>query len=408
MKKPFDPASARPATRLVHGGTLRSEFGETSEALFLTQGHVYASAEEAEARFKGTEPGFIYARFSNPTVGMFEDRMALLEGAEAAKATATGMAAVNAVLFGQLSAGDHMVAAKALFGSNRFIIETLLPRFGVTSTLVDGADLAQWQAAVKPNTKVFFLESPTNPTLEVYDIAAICAIAKKTGIRTVVDNVFATPLLQSPLKLGADCVIYSTTKHVDGQGRCMGGVILASKQFIADHVYQYLRQTGPAMSPFNAWVMLKGLETLHVRVERQTANAAKVADALAELPGVSRVIYPGRPDHPQYELAKRQMRGGSTLVAFEVEGGKQGAFRVANALQIIRISNNLGDAKSLITHPPTTTHDRFTPAERAEMGISDGLLRLSVGLEDPDDLIEDLTQAVHSLVWPKEAKLVRL
>lgn len=408
MKKPFDPASTRPATRLVHGGTLRSDFGETSEGLFLTQGHVYATAEEAEARFKGTEPGFIYARFSNPTVAMFEERMALLEGAEAAKATATGMAAVNAALFGQLSAGDHIVAAKALFGSNRYIIETLLPRFGVTSTLVDGADLNQWQAAVRPNTKVFFLESPTNPTLEVYDIAAITAIARKTGIRTVVDNVFATPLLQSPLQLGADCVIYSTTKHVDGQGRCMGGVILGSKQFIADYVYQYLRQTGPAMSPFNAWVMLKGLETLAVRVERQTASAAKVADALANLPGVTRVLYPGRPDHPQYELAKRQMKGGSTLIAFEVEGGKQGAFRVSNALQIIRISNNLGDAKSLITHPPTTTHDRFTPEEKAEMGITDGLLRLSVGLEDPDDLIEDLAQAVHALAWPKEAKYVRL
>ena len=408
MKKPFDPASTRPATRLVHGGTLRSDFGETSEGLFLTQGHVYTTAEEAEARFKGTEPGFIYARFSNPTVSMFEERMALLEGAEAAKATATGMAAVNAALFGLLSAGDHIVAAKALFGSNRYIIETLLPRFGVTSTLVDGADLSQWQAAVRPNTKVFFLESPTNPTLEVYDIAAITAIARKTGIRTVVDNVFATPLLQSPLQLGADCVIYSTTKHVDGQGRCMGGVILGSRQFIADHVYQYLRQTGPAMSPFNAWVMLKGLETLAVRVERQTASAAKVADALAALPGVTRVLYPGRPDHPQYELAKRQMKGGSTLIAFEVEGGKQGAFRVANALQIIRISNNLGDAKSLITHPPTTTHDRFTPEERAEMGITDGLLRLSVGLEDADDLIEDLTQAVHALAWPKEARYVRL
>jgi O-succinylhomoserine sulfhydrylase len=408
MKKPFDLASVRPATRMVHGGTLRSEFGETSEALFLTQGHVYATAEEAEARFKGEVPGFLYARFSNPTVSMFEERMALLEGAEAAKATATGMAAVNAVLFGQLSAGDHMVACKALFGSNRYIIETLLPRFGVTSTLVDGADLAQWEAAVKPNTKVFFLESPTNPTLEVYDIAAICAIAKKNGIRTVVDNVFATPLLQSPLELGADAVVYSTTKHIDGQGRCLGGVILGSKQFIQDNVYQYLRQTGPAMSPFNAWVVLKGLETLSVRVERQTANAAKVADALAALEGVTKVLYPGRADHPHYEIAKKQMRGGSTLIAFEVEGGKQGAFRVSNALQIVKISNNLGDAKSLITHPATTTHDRFSPAEKAEMGITDGLLRLSVGLEDADDLVDDLTQAVHSLAWPKEAKYVRI
>lgn len=408
MKKPFDPARARPATRLVHGGTLRSEFGETSEALFLTQGHVYETAEQAEARFKNTDPGFIYARFSNPTVQMFEDRMALLEGAEAAKATATGMAAVNAALFGQLSAGDHIVACKALFGSNRYIIENLLPRFGVESTLVDGADLAQWQAAVRPNTKVFFLESPTNPTLEVYDIAAICQIAKKTGIKVTVDNVFATPLLQSPLELGADCVVYSTTKHIDGQGRCLGGAILGSKQFIQDYIYQYLRQTGPAMSPFTAWVALKSLETLQVRVERQTQNAGKVADALAGLPGVTRVIYPGRKDHPQYELARRQMRGGSTLIAFEVEGGKAGAFRVSNALNIIRISNNLGDAKSLITHPPTTTHDRFTPEEKLEMGITDGLLRLSVGLEDPDDLIEDLAQALKTLEWPADAKIVRL
>jgi O-succinylhomoserine sulfhydrylase len=399
MKKPFDPTRARPATRLVHGGTLRSEFGETSEALFLTQGHVYDTAEQAEARFKNTDPGFIYARFSNPTVQMFEDRMALLEGAEAAKATATGMAAVNAALFGQLSAGDHIVAAKALFGSNRYIIENLLPRFGVESTLVDGADLAQWQAAVRPNTKVFFFESPTNPTLDIYDIAAI---------KVTVDNVFATPLLQSPLELGADCVIYSTTKHIDGQGRCLGGVILASKQFIQDYIYQYLRQTGPAMSPFNAWVVLKGLETLQVRVERQTQSAAKIADALAELPGVTKVLYPGRKDHPQYELAQRQMRGGSTLIAFEVEGGKAGAFRVANALNIVKISNNLGDAKSLITHPPTTTHDRFTPAEKLEMGITDGLLRLSVGLEDPDDLIDDLAQALKTLEWPADAKIVRL
>jgi O-succinylhomoserine sulfhydrylase len=408
MKKPFDPARARSATRLVHGGTLRSEFGETSEALFLTQGHVYETAEQAEARFKNTDPGFIYARFSNPTVQMFEDRMALLEGAEAAKATATGMAAVNAALFGQLSAGDHIVAAKALFGSNRYIIENLLPRFGVESTLVDGADLAQWQAAVRPNTKVFFLESPTNPTLDVYDIAAICQIARKTGIKVTVDNVFATPLLQSPLELGADCVVYSTTKHIDGQGRCLGGAILGSKQFIQDYIYQYLRQTGPAMSPFTAWVALKALETLQVRVERQTQNAAKVADALADLPGVTKVLYPGRKDHPQYELAQRQMRGGSTLIAFEVEGGKAGAFRVANALNIIRISNNLGDAKSLITHPPTTTHDRFTPEEKLEMGITDGLLRLSVGLEDPDDLIDDLAQALKTLEWPADAKIVRL
>ncbi len=396
MAKKIDPHTLRPATRLVHGGTLRSQFNETSEALFLTQGHVYETAEEAEARFKG-EPGFIYARFSNPTVAMFEERMALLEGAEAARATATGMAAVTASLFSQLKMGDHVVAAKALFGSCRFVIETLLARFGVTSTLVDGADLAQWEAAVQPNTKVFFFESPTNPTLEIYDIAAIAAIAKKHGIITVVDNVFATPMLQSPLALGADVVVYSTTKHVDGQGRCLGGIILSSQQFITDHVHNYLRQTGPAMSPFNAWVMLKGLETLSLRVERQTASAGKVADALATLPGITKVIYPGRKDHPQYELAQRQMRGGSTLIAFEVVGGKAGAFKVANGLGVIRISNNLGDSKSLIVHPPTTTHERFTLEQRLGMGITEGMLRLSIGLEDPLDLIDDLTQAVATL-----------
>jgi O-succinylhomoserine sulfhydrylase len=397
MAKTFDPSGARPATRLVHGGTLRSGFGETSEALFLTQGHVYESAEEAEARFKGTDAGFIYARFSNPTVAMFEERIALLEGAEAARATATGMAAVHASLMGQLKAGDHVVAAKALFGSCRYIIETLLPRFGVQSTLIDGEDLAQWAAAAQPNTKVFFLESPTNPTLDVYDIAGIAAIAKPKGIITVVDNVFATPMLQSPLQLGADVVVYSTTKHIDGQGRCLGGVILSSKQFINDHIHTYLRQTGPAMSPFNAWVMLKGLETLSLRVAQQTASAAIIADKLASLPVIERVFYPGRADHPRRDVIARQMRGGSTLVAFEVKGEKAGAFRFANALNIIRISNNLGDAKSLIVHPATTTHERFSPEERAGMGIREGLLRLSVGLEDVADLIEDLEAAARAV-----------
>src|SRR4051794_37606060 len=323
----------RPETRLVHGGTLRSEFGETSEALFLTQGYVYDSAEAAEARFKGEEPGYIYSRFSNPTVAMFERRMAELEGAEAARATATGMAAVTASLMGQLKAGDHIVSAKALFGSCRYVIEELLPRFGVQSTLVDGTDLEAWRSAVRPETKVFFLESPTNPTLEVLDIAAIAAIARQAGASLVVDNVFATPMLQSPLQLGATCVVYSATKHIDGQGRCLGGVILASEKFIADHIHTLLRQTGPSISPFNAWVMLKGLETLPLRVEKQTANAATIADALANHPAVAKVLYPFRADHPQVEVARRQMRAGGTLVTFDLAGGKAAAFRVANALR---------------------------------------------------------------------------
>jgi O-succinylhomoserine sulfhydrylase len=395
-KKPRKPAF-RPATQLVHGGILRSQFGENAESLFLTQGYVYDSAEQAEARFKGEDPGFIYSRYNNPTIAMFEERMRLLEGAGAARATASGMAAVTAVFLSSLSQGDHVVAAKALFGSCRYVVEDLLPRYGITSTLVDGADLSQWKKAVTKKTKAFFLESPTNPTLEVYDITAIAEIAHKAGARLVVDNVFATPLLQQPLKLGADIVVYSATKHIDGGGRVLGGVILSDEQFIADNVHNFLRQTGPSLSPFNAWVLLKGLETLEVRVERQNANAAKLADLLAAHPKVTRVLYPGRADHPQYEVAKRQMKGGSTLVAFEVKGGRAGAFKVANALNLIVISNNLGDAKSLITHPSTTTHQRLSEDVRKGMGITQGLLRLSVGLEDIRDLSEDLSQALDSL-----------
>jgi O-succinylhomoserine sulfhydrylase len=384
-------------TRLVHDGTLRSSFGETSEALFLTQGHVYDSAEECEARFKDESPGYIYARFSNPTVAMFEARMASLEGAEAARATATGMAAVTSALLGQLKAGDHVVASRALFGSCRYVIHELLPRFGVESTMVDGTDLDAWRAAIRPNTKVFFLESPSNPTLEVIDIAAVAQLAHGCGAKLTVDNVFATPMQQRPLLLGADCVVYSATKHIDGQGRCLGGVILASQEFIDAHIKTLLRQTGPALSPFNAWVLLKGLETLPLRVERQTRSAATLADFLAERAEFSRVIYCGRADHPQADIIKRQMSGGSTLIAFELKGGKAAAFKMMNALELIRISNNLGDAKSLITHPATTTHQRFTPEERVEMDIGDGLVRLSVGLEHPDDLIADLRQALSGL-----------
>jgi O-succinylhomoserine sulfhydrylase len=391
------PRRRRPATELVHGGTLRSQFNETSEALFLTQGYVYASAEEAEARFLNLSPGYQYSRFSNPTVTMFEDRMALLEGSEVARATATGMAAVTAALLSQLSAGDHVVAAKALFGSCRYIVEDLAPRFGIACTLVDGADLDQWRDAVRPNTKAFFLESPTNPTLEVYDIAEIAGIAHAAGARLVVDNVFATPIFQSPLELGADVVVYSATKHIDGQGRCLGGVVCCSKEFLDKHLQVFIRQTGPSLSPFNAWVLLKGLETLPIRVERQSATAARLADALAAHPAVTRVYYPGRADHPQAAIVRKQMKGGSSLICFEVAGGKAGAFAAANGLEIVRISNNLGDAKSLITHPATTTHQRLTPAARAELGISDGMLRLSVGLEDAEDLLEDLTGALDRL-----------
>ena len=395
--KTSDTKTWRPATRLVHGGTLRSQFGETSEALFLTQGYVYPNMEAAEARFNGEDPGFIYARYGSPTAAMFEQRMCELEGAEAARATASGMAAVTAALMGQLKAGDHIVAAKALFGSCRYVVEDLLPRFGVPCTLVDGTDLAQWRAAVRPETKTFFLESPTNPQLEIIDIAAVAKIAHEAGATLVVDNVFATPLLQSPLELGADCVVYSATKHIDGQGRCLAGVILGSEKFITDNVHNFLRQTGPSISPFNAWVMLKGLETMPVRVAQQMRNAERVADYLASQPRtVERVLYPTRKDHPQHEVAMRQMRGGGTVVTFDV-ADKDAAFRFANALSIIKISNNLGDAKSLLTHPATTTHQRLGPVARAEMGIGEGMLRLSVGLEDVDDLLEDLETGLAAI-----------
>ena len=394
---PASTKNYRPETRLVHSGTLRSQFGETSEALFLTQGYVYPSAEECEARFSGKIPGYVYSRYSNPTMSMFEQRMAALEGAEAARSTATGMAAVTTALMGLVRAGDHVVAAKALFGSCRWVIEEWLPRFGVTSTLVNGTDLAQWKRATTKSTKVFFMETPTNPTLEVYDIAAVADIAHNAGAKLVVDNVFATPLYQSPLTLGADCVVYSATKHIDGQGRVLGGVILGSEKLILDHYHQILRQTGPSLSPFNAWVLLKGLETLSVRVQRQTENAGAVANALAGHKKVTRLIYPGRPDHPQAETIRKQMRAGSTLCSFEVRGGKDGAFRFLNALELIGITNNLGDAKSLVTHPTTTTHQRLTPDQRAELGIGDGLIRFSAGLEHADDLIADLLTALEKV-----------
>ena len=382
-------------TQLVHGGVSRSEFGETCEALYLTQGYLYDSAEAAEARFKGEDDGFIYSRYANPTVEMFEKRMCLLEGAEDARATASGMAAVSAALLCQVNAGDHVVAARALFGSCRWVVETLMPKYGIECTLVDGRDLQAWEQAVRPNTKLFFLESPTNPTLEVIDIAAVAALAETHGARLVVDNVFATPLFQRPLELGAHVVVYSATKHIDGQGRCLGGVILSDKEWIDENLHDYFRHTGPSLSPFNAWTLLKGLETLPVRVARQTASAEEIAEYLAGKSNlVSRVIYPGRSDHPQADIISRQMSGGSSLVAFELAGEKEAAFAFENALELISISNNLGDAKSLVTHPATTTHKNLPEEARAELGITDGLVRLSVGLEDVDDLINDIESAL--------------
>ena len=385
----------RPATQLVHNGTLRSQFGETSEAIYLTQGFVYDTSEAAEARFKGETEGFIYARYGSPTNDMFEKRMCALEGAEDARATASGMAAVSAAILCQLQAGDHIVAARALFGSCRWVVETLAPKYGIECTLVDGRFTENWEKAIRPNTKLFFLESPTNPTLEVVDIAAVAKLANQIGAKVVVDNVFATPLFQKPLELGAHIVVYSATKHIDGQGRSLGGIILSDKQWIDEHLQDYFRHTGPAMSPFTAWTLLKGIETLPLRVAQQTTNAAKVADFLAEQTNkVARVIYPGRKDHPQADIIAKQMSGGSTLVAFELKGGKEAAFKLQNALDIVKISNNLGDSKSLITHPATTTHKNLTDEARAELGISPGTVRFSAGIEDSEDLVEDFARAL--------------
>ncbi|HEV2514415.1 MAG TPA: O-succinylhomoserine sulfhydrylase [Devosia sp.] len=387
-----DEKNRAPSTMLVHGGTQRSQFKETSEAIFMNSGYAYPSSQYAEDLFlnKINKPAHNYSRFANPTMDMFQDRMALLEGAEAARAFATGMSAVTNAVMSQVRAGDHIVAARALFGGCRYVVEDLMPRFGVPSTLVDGRDPENFARAMQPNTKVIFIETPTNPTLELVDIAAVAEIAKAHGAKLIVDNVFATALFQKPLQLGADLVTYSATKHIDGQGRALGGIVLGSKALIEGDVHTLLRQTGPSLSPFNAWVLLKGLETLPIRVRQMTENATKVADFLAGHPKIERVSYPFHPSHPQYELAKRQMKSGSTLVAFEVKGGREAAFTLSDSLAVILISNNLGDAKSLITHPGTTTHARFTEEVRLESGITPGLLRLSVGLEDADDLIRDL------------------
>lgn len=382
------------ATRLVRGGLTRTGHCETSEALFLNSGYVYDSAQEAEESFDGTRERYVYSRFRNPTVSIFEDRLAQIEGAEACRATASGMAAVHAALLSQVRAGDRVVGSQALFGSCMWILTDLLPRYGVEVELVPGADLDAWKKALSKPTRCVFLESPANPSLELIDIAAVAELAHAAGATVVVDNVFATPLLQKPLALGADVVVYSATKHIDGQGRCLGGAVLCSNQFLNDVLGPYLRHTGPCLSPFNAWVLLKGLETLELRVSRHVENAQKVAEFLEAHPAIETVRYPGLASHPQHALAKRQMAGGGAVVAFSVKGGKDAAYKLLNGLKLIDISNNLGDAKSLITHPWTTTHQSRSPEEKLRMGIGEGLLRLSVGLEDVRDLIADLGQAL--------------
>ncbi len=397
MPKNYDEETARnwqPRTKLVRAGINRSEHGEVSEGLFLTQGYAYDSAETAQARFKGEVDGFIYSRFGNPTVDIFEKRMAILEGADLGLATATGMAAVFASLMSQLRSGDHIVASRALFGSIAHVLTQILPRYGIETSLVDGKDVDAWQQAVKDTTKVFFLETPSNPTLELIDIAKVAEIAHAIGARLIVDNVFATPVLQQPLELGADIVLYSATKHIDGQGRVLGGIVLGSEDYIEGDLRGYLRHTGPSLSPFNAWVLIKGLETLDVRVREACRSARTITDFLKECDGLSNVLYPGHPDHPQRDLVEKQMKDGGTVVTFDVDGGTDAAFRFINALGLIDISNNLGDVKSLITHPATTTHQRLTPEERALVGIRPGTVRLSIGLEDVADLQADLGQAL--------------
>jgi O-succinylhomoserine sulfhydrylase len=391
------------ATLLIHGGLERTAYGETSEALFLTSGFVYDSAEQAAATFAGTETHYQYSRFGNPTVAALERRLALLEGAEACRATATGMAAVHAALMCHLRAGDHVVASRALFGSCHWIVANLLGQYGITHSFVDAPDMAGWQAALARPTALVLLESPSNPMLEMVDLMAVSGLAHAAGALVVVDNVFATPLLQKPLELGADVVVYSATKHIDGQGRVLGGAVLGHHAWIEEKLQPFIRNTGPAMSPFNAWTLLKGLETLALRVEAATTRAATLADALAGHKSVKRVWYPGRADHPQHALAMRQMSAGGTLVTFEVHGGQHAAFRALNALRLIAISNNLGDSRSMVTHPATTTHMRIGAEERARLGITDGVIRLSVGLEDVRDLTADLTRALDAATAVSEA-----
>jgi O-succinylhomoserine sulfhydrylase len=397
-----DPNAWELATRLVRGGTMRSPIGETSEALFLTQGFVYESAEAADARFSGDQPGFVYSRYGNPTVQMFEDRMALLEGAEYCRATGSGMSAIHLALSGLVRAGDHVIGPQACFGSCRWILTNWFPRFGVETSVVPGSDTAAWRNAVRPNTKLFFIEAPANPLLEITDIAAVCAIAREIGAKVVVDNVFATPVFTKPLELGADVVAYSATKHIDGGGRVLGGAILGSRQLLDEAYRDFIRHTGPTLSAFNAWVLLKGLETLDLRVRRATETATRLADEIAASAKVKAIRYPGRPDHPQHEVALRQMtggtntfQGGGTLIAFDL-GTREAAFRFLNALDVVDISNNLGDAKSMATHPTTTTHRAMTDEQRAEIGLTPGWVRLSVGLEGAEDLSRDIGKALDA------------
>ncbi|MFT8890241.1 MAG: O-succinylhomoserine sulfhydrylase [Acetobacter papayae] len=387
----------RPATRQLHAGLERTAYGETSEPVFLTSGFVYDSAEQAAQTFTGEVTHYQYSRFGNPTVAALERRLADLEGAEACVATSTGMGAVSSALLSHVKAGDRVVASSALFGSCHWIVANLLPRYGVTTVFVDGTNMDEWAEALSEPTAAVLLESPSNPMLEILDIAAISALAHKAGAIVVVDNVFASPVYQKPLELGADVVVYSCTKHIDGQGRVLGGAVLGRAQWITETLQPFTRNTGNALSPFNAWVMLKGLETLSLRVDAMTRNAAQVADYLTSAPGIVTVRYPGRADHPQYALAQRQMSAGGTLVAFEVAGGREGAFAFMNALKLIAISNNLGDSRSLVTHPGTTTHSKIAPEARAALGINEGTIRFSVGLEDAQDLIDDLARGFAAL-----------
>jgi O-succinylhomoserine sulfhydrylase len=395
-----DPRDWEVATRLVRGGTTRSQYGETAEALYLTQSFIYDTAEAADARFAGSDPGYIYSRYGNPTTAMFEQRLALLEGAEGCRATASGMAAVHLALTGLLRAGDHVIAAKALFGSCRWILNNWAPRFGVEATFVDGWDTAAWKAAIRPNTKLFFIESPANPLLEISDIAAIAGFAREIGARTVVDNVFATPIFQKPLQLGADIVVYSATKHIDGQGRVLGGAVLGANALLDESYRDFIRHTGPALSPFNAWVLLNGLVTLDLRVRAASATAASLADRIAAHRKVKHIRYPGRTDHPQHEVAARQMTGGGNtmisggnLIALDL-GSREAAFNFLNACQVVDISNNLGDARSMATHPTTTTHRAMTEEQRQEIGLTPGWVRVSIGLEGGGDLARDIEQAL--------------
>ncbi|MCJ8354922.1 O-succinylhomoserine sulfhydrylase [Novacetimonas hansenii] len=397
MTENSTPSEWRAATRLLHAGEERTPYGETSEALFLTSGFVYDNAEQAEATFLGDVAHYQYSRITNPTVTALERRLAVLEGAEDCVTTSTGMGAVSSALLAQVRAGERVVASRALFGSCHWIVAELLPRYGVETVFVDDADHAAWAEALSKPTSAVLLESPSNPMLDIVDIRAICDLAHKAGALVVVDNVFATPLYQKPLELGADIVVYSCTKHIDGQGRTLGGAVLGRKEWLDDVLRPFVRNTGNTLSPFNAWVMLKSMETLSLRVDAMTANAGKVADFLASAPQILRVFYPGRTDHPQHALAMQQMSAGSTLVAFEVAGGKEGAFAFMNALRLISISNNLGDARSLVTHPATTTHMKIGPEERARLGITDGVIRFSVGLEDAEDLIDDLRRGLSAV-----------